>query len=84
MESEFSGKMDKDKTLPIEPRPLTRPADKIRALNLTGDATGNSDTDGRFFFRGLNRDRFVALRKESLRRRKTMPDRIIEVGDQQA
>jgi len=43
--SEFAGKDDKDKTIPILPRPVLNASDKLRMMYLTGDETGNSPRD---------------------------------------
>jgi hypothetical protein len=59
--AEYSGKMDADKTVHVLPRPLTRVQDRIRALNLTGDETGNLPTDNLFFWQGLDKLQMAAL-----------------------
>lgn len=57
-ETEFTGLMDEDKTVPIEPRPLRSARSRIRAQNLTGDPTGQSPTDGGYAWNGLDRNKW--------------------------
>jgi hypothetical protein len=83
-ETEFGGEQDKTMALQRLPRPLTSASDKLRAGYLSGDSSGTTPADGRFSFRGLDRKRFVAQAKASLKYKKNMPERVLEVGDQQA
>lgn len=50
--SEFEGRLDKDKTIPIKPRPVRRPSHMLRMGYLTGDNTGRSPRDKGQAFRG--------------------------------
>ena len=50
--SEFGGKWDSKKTLPVQPRPVRRAKDKLRMGYITGDSKGNSPRDNGEAWRG--------------------------------
>ena len=50
--SEYNGRRDPGKALPILPRPLTKPSQRIRAENLTGDANGFAPPDDHNWWTG--------------------------------
>lgn len=50
--TEFTGKWDSKKTLPILLRPVRRAKDRLRMGYLTGDNTGNSPRDNGEAWRG--------------------------------
>jgi hypothetical protein len=69
MSAEYSGKMDADKTVPVLPRPLTKLQHQIRALDLTGDPTGELPTDDGQFWTGTTREEGLRLEALELARR---------------
>lgn len=50
--SEFNGKDDGKKTIPILPRPLRDPSLRLRMGYISGDESGNTKRDGGRAWRG--------------------------------